>query len=88
MPQSELDYFNGTDIKMFKVLAAGPGRLTKKGAFVPNEVQPGDNVIVDGRMARPEPVGEGKFIIREPDKIVLARVPLQQVIPAETPAAI
>jgi co-chaperonin GroES (HSP10) len=76
---SDLDYWNTTDVKMFKVIAAGPGRVTRKGVFVANEIKPGDNVIVDGRLSRPEDLNGGKFLIRNPDEIVLAIVPVQVV---------
>ena len=78
MPESERDYHNTDSVKMFKVIAAGPGRYTRKGAFVPNEINPGDNVIVDARISgRPEEMGDGTFIIKNPEDGVIAVVPRQ-----------
>ena len=84
MPSSEMDYHNTDSVKLFKVLAAGPGHYTKKGVFVPNEVHPGDNVIVDSRISgRPEECGHNRWIIKNPNVGVIAVVPLQK---AETHA--
>jgi co-chaperonin GroES (HSP10) len=78
MPESERDYHNTDSVKMFKVIAAGPGHYTRKGVFVPNEINPGDNVIVDSRISgRPEEAGENQFIIKNPAVGVIAVVPLQ-----------
>jgi len=79
MPASEADYHNTDSVKMFKVLAAGPGRYTRKGAFVPNEIKPGDNVIVDSRIAgRPQECGKNRWIIKNPEVGVIAVIPLQR----------
>jgi co-chaperonin GroES (HSP10) len=80
MPKSHMDYWNSDSVKMYAVLAAGPGRVTRKGVFVANEVQAGDNVIVDGRTSRPEPLGrldDNRFIINNPEEIVIAVCPRQ-----------
>ena len=78
MPASEADYANTDSVKMFRVLAAGPGRVTRKGVLIPNEIKPGDNVIVDARTGgRPQELGEGRFIIANPDDAVIAVCPLQ-----------
>ena len=79
MPESARDFHNNDSINMFRVIAAGPGRTTRKGAFIPNEIKPGDNVIVDSRQSgRPEELGDGKFLIRDLS-CVLAVVPMQPV---------
>lgn len=78
-PQSALDYHNTDSVKMFKVVAAGRGRVTRKGVFVPNEIQPGDNVIVDARVGgRPEPFEDGLYLINKPDEVVIGVCPVQQ----------
>ena len=78
MPESERDYYNTDSVKMFKVLAAGPGHYTKKGVFVPNEIKPGDNIIVDSRISgRPEECGPNRFIIKNPSVGVIAVCPVQ-----------
>lgn len=86
----ELDYYNSDSVKMFKVVKAGPGRRTKKGVLVPNEIHPGDNVIIDSRVAgRPEEYGN-LFILKNPMVGVIAIIPLQRVgnplAPASAPA--
>lgn len=61
---------------MFSVVAAGRGRTTRKGAFVPNEIKAGDRVIVDARVGnRPEELGDGNYLIRNPDEAVIGIVP-------------
>ena len=86
MPQSELDYANTDSVKMFRVLAAGPGRYTRKGAFVPNEISPGDNVIVDARVGgRPQEFGKNTYLITNPDTAVIAVVPKQAASTDSTP---
>lgn len=83
------DYYNVPGAKMYKVLAAGPGRLTKKGVFVPNEIVPGDNVIVWSATGAPELLPDGKrFVIRNTDEMVLARVPVQPAISITPPPPI
>jgi co-chaperonin GroES (HSP10) len=78
MPESERDYHNSDSVKMFRVIAAGPGRVTRKGVLIPNEIKAGDNVIVDARTGgRPQELGEGRFIISNPDDAVIAVCPLQ-----------
>lgn len=72
------DYHNSDSVKMFKVVAAGPGRISRKGVLIPNEVQPGDNVILDARVSgRPEEIGNGRFLVKNPDEAVIAVVPKQ-----------
>jgi hypothetical protein len=83
MPKSSNDYWNSDSVKMYRTLAAGPGRVTRKGIFVPNEIQAGDNVIVDGRTSRPEPLGrldDNRFIISNPEEIVIAVCPRQAAV--------
>lgn len=77
-PHSELDFWNTDSVKMFRVVAAGPGRTTRKGVFVPNEINPGDNVILNCRTAdKPEPLGNNRFIIKNPDEVVIGVCPIQ-----------
>lgn len=76
LPQTSLDYHNSDSVKMFQVLAAGHGRTTRKGVFVPNEIKAGDRVIVDARVGnRPEELGDGNYLIRNPDEAVIGVVP-------------
>lgn len=80
MPASASDYHNNDSVNMFRVLSAGPGRTTRKGAFIPNEINPGDNVIVDARISgRPQELGDGTYMISDPDKAVIAIVPAQPI---------
>jgi len=78
MPEMTKDYHNSDSVKMFRVLASGPGRTTRKGVFIPSEIQPGDNIIIDSRVTgRPQELGDGKFFIKDSEKSVLAVVPRQ-----------
>lgn len=78
LPQSALDYHNTDSVKMFKVLAAGRGRTTRKGVFAENEIKPGDNVIVDARVGgRPQELDDGTFLIADPDTAVIGVCPAQ-----------
>lgn len=78
MPASELDYHNTDSVKMFRVIASGPGKTTRKGAFIQNDINPGDNVIIDARTGgRPQELGDNMFIITNPDQAVIAVVPRQ-----------
>lgn len=89
MPNSELDYHNSDSVKMFKVLAAGPGRTTRKGAFIPNEIHPGDNVILDTRISgRPQEMEDGTFVLTQVDQAVIAVVPMQNSIPSNVSASV
>jgi len=78
MPQSELDYWNTDSVKMFKVIAAGPGRITRKGVFIPNEIHAGANVIINARTGgRPEPIGNGRYLVKNPDEVVIGVCPVE-----------
>ncbi len=78
MPEMTKDYHNSDSVKMFRVVAAGLGRTTRKGVFIPNEIHPGDNVIVDSRVAeRPEELGQNQYLIRNPDKCVIGVCPVE-----------
>ena len=84
MPASEADYWNSDSVKMFRVLASGPGRFNKKGHFIPNEINPGDNVILDCRTGgRPEELGNNRYLIKDTDKAVIAVCPVQLGTPVE-----
>ncbi len=78
MPEVAIDYANTDSVKMFKVVASGPGRTTRKGVFIVNEIQPGDNVLVDSRVTgRPQELGDGKYFIKNPEQAVIAVCPRQ-----------
>lgn len=78
MPESARDFYNSDSLQMFKVVAVGPGRVTRKGVFIENEIKPGDNVIVDARVGdRPEPFEDGLYLINNPDKVVIGVCPVQ-----------
>ncbi len=79
MPEVAISYHNTDSVKMFRVLASGPGRTTRKGVFVANEIQPGDNIIIDSRVSgRPQELGDGKYFIKNPAESVLAVIPVQR----------
>ncbi len=78
MPEITKDYYNSDSVKMFRVVASGPGRTTRKGVFIASEIQPGDNIIIDSRVTgRPQELGDGKFFIKNPEVAVIAVCPRQ-----------
>lgn len=78
MPESSLDYYNVDSLHMYRVVAAGRGRHTRKGIFVENEIKPGDKVIVDARVGnRPQELEDGTFLIANPSEAVIAVCPVQ-----------
>lgn len=77
MPPSMLDDFNNGITHMYKLIAKGPGRVTRKGALIPFEADPGDNLIVFGGVTTPIE-GSDQFILKDPENSVLAVVPLQR----------
>jgi co-chaperonin GroES (HSP10) len=87
MPEVAIDYANTDSVKMFKVKAAGPGRTTRKGVFIPNEINVGDNVIIDSRVSgRPQEMGDGRFFIKNPEQAVIAVCPMEKATSASVPA--
>ena len=77
MPPSMLDDYNNGMTHMFKLVAKGPGRLTKRGTVIPFEANPGDNLIIFPITTGPQDVGNGQFILKKPEESVLAVVPVQ-----------
>jgi hypothetical protein len=77
LPPQALDFHNNGMIHVFKLLAKGPGRLTRKGVVVGFEAEPGDNLIVFPITQGPQDVGGGQYILKKPEESVLAVVPLQ-----------
>lgn len=76
-----LDDNNNGLTKMYKLLDKGPGRLTRKGALIPFEAQPGDNLVITLAGHGPQEVSKNRFIVKHPEQIVLA------VVPEQTPPA-
>lgn len=88
MPEMVNDYHNSDSVKMFKVVASGPGRTTRKGVFIPSEINPGDNVIIDSRTSgRPQEMGGNRFFIKNPDQAVIAICPRQAAAGTASEAA-
>lgn len=81
MPPSMMDEHNNGLTKMYKLLAKGPGRMTRKGALIPFEAQPGDNLVITLAGHGPQEVSKDRFIVQNPEQIVLA------VVPEQTPPA-
>lgn len=82
VPPSMLDEHNNGLTKMFKLISKGPGRTTRKGATIPFEAEPGDNLIVFGGITTP--LDNGDFILKNPELSVLA---VLAVIPMQSPPA-
>lgn len=78
LPPSALDDFNNAQVKMFRLIQKGPGRLTKKGVRIEFEAEPGDHLIVWPITTGPQDVGNGQFILKKPQESVLAVFPMQR----------
>ncbi len=63
--------------RVFRVLAMGPGKLTRKGILIPMEVEIGDRIIVHSYTAGPVEIGDGTAIITSEE--------ITAVIPKGTP---
>jgi co-chaperonin GroES (HSP10) len=87
LPPEWTDEFNNGICQMFKLVAKGPGRVTKKGVRILFEAQPGDNLIVFPITTGPQDVGNGMFILKKPEESVLAVVPVQ-IPPAPVSASV
>ncbi len=59
--------------RVFRVLAKGPGRLTKKGVLIPIECEPGDRIITHSYFEGPTELDDGRHIIT--DQQILAVMP-------------
>ena len=75
LPPSALDDHNNGQVKMYRLVAKGPGRLNKKGERVPFEAEAGDCLIVKPIRTGPQEVGDGKFVLKDPEESVLAVIP-------------
>lgn len=81
LPPSMLDDNNNGLTHCYKLLDKGPGRITRKGALIPFEANPGDNLIITLAGHGPQEVSKDRFIVQNPEQIVLA------VVPEQTPPA-
>lgn len=70
LPPAMLDQANTGGVKLFRVHAVGPGRLTKKGVRVPMDIEPTDYVLCQSWTEGPRAVGDDRMVISE--DIVLA----------------
>ena len=77
LPPQALDFHNNGMVHMFKLLAKGPGRLTRKGVVVGFEADVGDNLIVFPITQGPQEVAQGLYVLKAPEESVLAVVPVQ-----------
>ncbi len=59
--------------RVFRVLAKGPGRITRKGVEIPIECEVGDRLIVHSYLKGPQDMPDGLHIITEEE--VLAVMP-------------
>jgi len=63
IPERARSEFDGTP-KLFRVIAIGPGRTTRKGVLVPIECAPGDRVLCHSYEDGPQPIENGQKVIR------------------------
>ena len=85
LPPQALDFHNNGMVHMFKLLAKGPGRLTRKGVVVGFDADVGDNLIVFPITQGPQEVAKGLYVLKAPEQSVLAVVPLQRASVEPTP---
>jgi len=64
IPESVRSEFNSGP-KLFRVVAVGPGRRTKKGELLPMEVEIGDSVLVHSYTDGPVPFDDKHRLIRK-----------------------
>lgn len=55
--------------RVWRVLAVGPGRVTRKGTLIPVECEPGDRVITHSYTEGPVDLEDGKCVITS-DQII------------------
>lgn len=85
IPEAFAHVMQEADTKVFKVVAVGPGRVTRKGIRVPIECEPGDRIITKSYTAGPDPLPDGNFLID--DGQILAVIPQQTYETQETQIA-
>lgn len=78
LPATAQDYYNTGGPKVFKVVAVGTGRTTKKGVTIPIPIEPGDKVLCHSFTAAPQESGldDGSFFITTDQ--ILAVIPMQK----------
>jgi len=73
VPLSLQDDANVGGPKVYRVLAVGPGRVTRKGVRVPVECGPGDRLICHSYTSGEVPLEDGRVLLGEDD--ILAVLP-------------
>ncbi len=74
MPPSMLDPLNAGLVETW--------RLVAKGTAKPFEANVGDNLVVLSITRRPQDVGDGLFILKNPGECVVAVIPVQSATPS------
>ncbi len=69
LPESVRDEHNSGP-KLFRVLAVGPGRLSRSGDRIPMECSPGDRILAHSYTDGPIGLEDGTKIIRQ-EQVVL-----------------
>lgn len=84
LPAAVLDHNNTGGPKVYKVLAVGTGRTTKKGVLIPLPIEAGDKVICHSFTNAPQESGldDGTYFITEDQ--ILAVIPQQKPNQTET----
>lgn len=75
LPQVLQDEANVGGAKMFRVIAVGPGRRTKKGVQVPIECKPGDRVLCHSYFKGPVKAGDNWQIITSDQILMVYEAP-------------
>jgi co-chaperonin GroES (HSP10) len=74
MPQSMRDGLNTGGVQLFRVMAAGPGKVTRKGVLIPSVCIPGDRVFMKSYHDGAQMLEDGQMIVSE--DLVLAVLPI------------
>lgn len=75
LPPSMMDQMNTGGVKLFRVHAVGPGRITKKGIRVPMEIEPTDYVLCHSYTDGPKQVDENRMVINEDMVLAVMKAP-------------
>lgn len=75
IPEAYADAMNYGDIKVYEVLAVGPGRINGKGVRIPIECETGDRIICSCHTEGARPMDDERQVISA--DLILAVIPNQ-----------
>ena len=75
LPKDLNEDVNHGGVKVFRVLAVGPGRRNRKGVLLPLECTPGDRVMCHSYFTGPMKLDDGSYIITDSEVIAVLPKP-------------